>query len=286
MYTGLAIKGGGIRGIAYAGALQVLEQKGILQGIRRVAGTSAGAIVATLVALKYSSAGIKSIVSQLDFASLEDEWNPLRIPNHYGLYAGDRAQHWIETMIAQQAGPGATFAAFRKQGYLDLRIVAASLNKQAVQIFSADNTPQVIVSEAVRASMSIPFFFRAMQVKGIDDLFVDGGTIWNYPLTIFDERGVSNPETLGLYLTDFGPFTYPPVAFGHLGQYVKSLFSMLLSAQDLDIGEDPEMEKRSLRIDGLGISATDFNITAAQTTALFNSGVNCAEKFLSCQTQP
>lgn len=279
MYTGLAIKGGGVRGIAYAGALQVLEEKGILQGIRRVAGTSAGAIVAALVALKYSAAGIKSIVNQLDFASLEDEWNPLRIPTHYGLYAGDGAQHWIESMISAQAGPGATFASLQKQGYLDLRIVAASLNKQGVQIFSAENTPQVIVSEAVRASMSIPLFFRAMQVTGIDDLYVDGGTIWNYPLTIFD-NGSPNPETLGLYLTDFTPQACPAVSFGHIGQYVKSLFSMLLSAQDLDIGEDPEMEKRSLRIDALGVSATDFNLTADQKTALFNSGVKCAEQFL------
>lgn len=280
MYKNLVFKGGGVRGIAYAGALQVLEDKGILAGIEKVAGTSAGAITAALVALKYSAAGIKEIVGQLDFKSLEDEWNPLRIPTHYGLYAGDRALAWLETVIAAQAGPKATFADLRARGFLDLRVVAASLNSQQAQVFSADSTPKVIVSEAVRASMSIPLFFRAMAVTGIDDLFVDGGTIWNYPLTIFD-KGTPDQGTLGLYLTDFTPAATCPVAFGHIGDYIRTLFSLALAAQDIDIDEDPAMEARTLRIDALGISATDFGITAAQTLQLFQSGVDCTTKLFA-----
>lgn len=280
MYKNLVFKGGGVRGIAYAGALQVLEDKGILAGIEKVAGTSAGAITAALVALKYSAAGIKEIVSALDFRSLEDAWDPLRIVTHYGLYAGDKALAWLETVISAQAGPKATFTDLRANEFLDLHVVAASLDQQAVQVFSFETTPHVIVSEAVRASMSIPLFFRAMQVTGVKDLFVDGGTIWNYPLTIFD-KGVPDPDTLGLYLTDFTPTPLCPVAADQLGQYVKSLFEMLLAAQDIDIGEDPAMESRTMRIDALGISATDFSITADQTAALFQSGVTCATKFLS-----
>ena len=43
-FRNLVFEGGGVKGIAYAGAVAVLEDKGILPGIRRVAGTSAGAI--------------------------------------------------------------------------------------------------------------------------------------------------------------------------------------------------------------------------------------------------
>lgn len=46
-YKNLVLEGGGIRGLAYPGALQVLEGKGVLKNINRVAGTSAGAIIAT-----------------------------------------------------------------------------------------------------------------------------------------------------------------------------------------------------------------------------------------------
>jgi len=280
MYNNLVFKGGGVRGIAYAGALSILEERGILQGIKRVAGTSAGAITAMLVALRYDAAGIKKIVGDLDFKGLEDKWDPFRVPTHYGLYAGDRASEWLEKVVEAKAGPKATFADLRAAGFRELWVVATSLNNQAVQVFSAGNTPAVIVSEAVRASMSIPLFFRAAQITGIDDLFVDGGTVWNYPLTIFDAC-VPQEETLGLYLTDFTPAPVPKVAFGQIGQYVKSLFSTLMAAQDVAVDEDPALEARTLRIDALGISATDFNLTADQKTALFNSGVNCAQKFFS-----
>lgn len=280
MYKNLVFKGGGVRGIAYAGALQVLENRGVLDRIEMVAGTSAGAITAALVALKYSAAGIKELIGSLDFRTLEDSWDPFRVVSHYGLYAGDRALGWIETAISAQAGPKATFADLRARGFRDLSVAAASMNRQAVQVFSYNTTPTVIVSEAVRASMSIPLFFRAMQVTGINDLFVDGGTIWNYPLTIFD-NGVANPDTLGLYLTDFKPAPAPTVGYGQAGQYVKSLFSMLLAAQDVAIDEDPELEARTMRIDALGISATDFAITTGQMQALYQSGVDCATKFLS-----
>lgn len=279
MYTNLVFKGGGVRGIAYAGALQVLEDKGILSGIQRVAGTSAGAITAMLVALKYTPSGIKNIVGELDFKSLEDGWNPLRVPTHYGIYAGDRALEWLETMVEVQAGKKATFLDLRTKGFLDLHVVATSLNSQGVHIFCADNTPHVIVSEAVRASMSIPFFFRAAQVTGIDDLFVDGGTVWNYPLTIFD-NGKADAGTLGLCLTDFAPAPAPKVGFGEIRQYVKSLFATLMASQDIAVDEDPGLEARTMRIDALGISATNFSLTADQKQSLYQSGVGCATKYL------
>ena len=43
-FSNLVFEGGGVKGIAYAGALEELENKGILQNIRRVGGTSTGAI--------------------------------------------------------------------------------------------------------------------------------------------------------------------------------------------------------------------------------------------------
>ena len=65
--TNLAFKGGGVLGIAYAGAIQVLQDQKILQQVQRVAGTSAGAITAALVSLKYTAEEIYSIVQSTDF---------------------------------------------------------------------------------------------------------------------------------------------------------------------------------------------------------------------------
>lgn len=54
-FKNLVFEGGGVKGIAYAGALEILDKEGILQNIERVAGTSAGAMMAVLVGLRYSA---------------------------------------------------------------------------------------------------------------------------------------------------------------------------------------------------------------------------------------
>ena len=50
-FKNLVFEGGGVKGIAYVGALEVLDREGILKDIKRVAGTSAGAMVAVLIGL-------------------------------------------------------------------------------------------------------------------------------------------------------------------------------------------------------------------------------------------
>ena len=64
-FENLIFEGGGVKGIAYAGALEVLEAQGILSAARNVAGTSAGAITATLVALNFSAKEINLLMKGL-----------------------------------------------------------------------------------------------------------------------------------------------------------------------------------------------------------------------------
>lgn len=57
-YTNLVFEGGGIRGVAYAGALQELEARNVLDSIGQCGGTSVGAVAAMLMALGYRAAEI------------------------------------------------------------------------------------------------------------------------------------------------------------------------------------------------------------------------------------
>lgn len=85
MYTNLVFEGSGVKGIAYAGALEVLNQENILPNITKVAGTSAGTITACVLSLGYSAADIKTTVMEMNFNSFEDGWDPLRIPQVWPL---------------------------------------------------------------------------------------------------------------------------------------------------------------------------------------------------------
>lgn len=272
-------------GIAYAGALEVLEENGLLKQVEKVAGTSAGAITATLVSLGFNTGEITQMVKNTNFKSFEDKWDPLRIPTKYGLYEGDTFLSWLQNLMAQKGFPKtSTFSDFKNKGCLDLHVFATDLNEKSAKEFSYDNTPHVIVAEAVRASMSIPLFFKAWKFSnGIPDnhIYVDGGTVINYPITAFDHNNEPNMETLGLHLDYLGG-ALPPnnLGYDHLYQYVKDLFDTILEAQVIDFDYNPEEEKRSVRIDNLGISATDFSLTEAQKDQLYNSGKKYTQQFL------
>ena len=285
----LVFKGGGVLGIAYAGAIEVLEQHNILQGVLRVAGTSAGAITATLVSLNYSSAQIKDIVNQTNFKSFEDGEvviDALHVMGKYGLYKGDVFLSWMKGLIAKAGlNENATFNDFKNKGCKELHVFASDLNTQGLREFSAETTPNVIVAEAVRASMSIPLFFEAWEFpnnKPDNHVYVDGGMIYNYPLTIFDTNDIQNQNTLGLFLSNLsGVQSANDLSTGHFVKYIRSLVQTMLEAQVINFQHDPDEEKRSVIIDNLGISPTDFDLTDDQKQALFNSGKTYTQKFLA-----
>src|SRR5207244_4266854 len=60
----LVFQGGGSKGLAYIGVVETLEERGDLQCVKRVAGTSAGAITATLVALGCSSTELNAFLTE------------------------------------------------------------------------------------------------------------------------------------------------------------------------------------------------------------------------------
>ena len=72
MIKNLVLKGGGVLGIAYAGAILELHKRGILSGVSRIAANSAGSVVGTLLALKYTPKEIFQISYETDFKKFED----------------------------------------------------------------------------------------------------------------------------------------------------------------------------------------------------------------------
>lgn len=291
MYRNIAVKGGGIKGVAYVGSLEVLEQNGALNDLERCGGTSAGALLACMLSLNYSASEVRDLMLTLDFNKFKNGRNPLRIFTRYGLYTGNYILDYVHGIMKQSKykfRAGATFADMRKAGCRDLYVFACNVNSQQAVEFSADATPDVSVAGAVRASMSIPFYFKAYRFKGKshdNHLYVDGGTVYNYPLSFFDSErfnpgGEINPESLGLYL--YGPDARPPkdLKYFEARYFARQLFESMLDAQDILVRADELLLKRSILIDDLNYSATDFDLTPQDMDKLIQSGRDAANSFL------
>jgi NTE family protein len=197
-FKNLIFEGGGVKGIAYVGALEVLKQKKVMQKIKRVGGTSAGAINALLVGLGYSVDEMKEILWNLDFTNfLDDSWGIIRdterLIRDFGWYKGDFFRNWIGEIVEVKTGNHeATFAeVFSQNRFKELYFIGTNLSTHFSEVFSHEHTPRMCIADAVRISMSIPLFFTAKRsLRG--DVYVDGGVLSNYPIKLFDRKKYVN----------------------------------------------------------------------------------------------
>ncbi|MGB3268247.1 MAG: patatin-like phospholipase family protein [Microcoleus sp.] len=286
-YKNLALQAGGVLGTAYVGAVQAMDERGTLNNLERVAGASAGAIVGTLIALRFTPVEIEEIMLNLDFSNFTDPTSILNIVRNYGYYAGDFFYKWMQEIVARKLTETATFEDLVNGGYADLYVFATDLTARGLREFSYRSTPDTQIAAAVRASMSIPFFFQAWRFPDSipdDHYYVDGGIIQPYPLRTFDyppfvpQEGF-NEETLGISLkTGFSPVGL--VKPFDMQEYVESLFesvsTMRISARN---------KLRTVSVDTLNISPTNFKISLENKKRLAKSGYDAIVTFFNNQDE-
>jgi NTE family protein len=203
-FRNLIFEGGGVKGIAYVGAMQILQNRGVLQGIRRVGGTSAGAINALILALGYNISEQQQILRSTEFRKfMDDSFGVIRdirrLARDFGWYRGDFFANWIGDLIEQRLGNRrATFRDLIDRGHPDLYVIGTNLSTGYAEVFSAERHASMELATAVRISMSIPLFFAAVRYGTRQDVYVDGGVQLNYPVKLFDrERYIDMVNELG-----------------------------------------------------------------------------------------
>lgn len=105
----LVFEGGGVKGIAYGGALYELDKLNILNNIKRVTGISAGAITAVLLATGYNYSEIMDILKNINYNNFEDDdigvlKDIKRFFSDFGWYKGDFLKNWIGELIFEKQG--------------------------------------------------------------------------------------------------------------------------------------------------------------------------------------
>ncbi|KTD13274.1 patatin-like phospholipase family protein [Legionella jamestowniensis] len=94
----LALRGGGAKGVVYGGAIQVLEEKGILREVDTIAGSSAGALTALMVAIGMTAKEITQVINNTDFNQFKD-YAFSKAFSERGLCTGDKLSAYIQKVI-------------------------------------------------------------------------------------------------------------------------------------------------------------------------------------------
>ncbi len=308
----LVCEGGGVKGIGLAGAYSVLEERGYRPV--NVAGTSAGAITAALIAAGYSADELKEIVFGMDFRRFEDKsWEdriplagvPLSILLTNGIYKGDEFLEWIRGLLAEKNVY--TFADLHADSdepkyESRLQVIASDISSRQLLVLPRDaevlgsRWDALEVATAVRMSMSIPIFFEPVRVSNPktnhSHVIVDGGMLSNYPVWLFDRADGKVPRwpTFGLLLVEPDPRIpiteripkpeHAPHGARGLVTLLSSMVHTMMEAHDRLYVEKAEYA-RTIPIPTLGVHTTEFDITHDRAQALYDSGRNAADTFLA-----
>ncbi|MBI3211595.1 MAG: tetratricopeptide repeat protein [Simkania negevensis] len=346
----LVFQGGGAKGLGYVGALRELENRQALGRLERVAGTSAGALTALLIALGYNSQEIyKIFVEKTLTAYLEHvdfywvrPWVKVLWKGYQ--HEGEKLREWIEedliqSKIKQITGkpiPYLTFGDLKhlinqrqhfppeKRHFKHLHVVGTKLGQmptlkqtvspdpsvepsQIVDFNSEDDQwNNLIISDAVRISMSIPGFLQThtlyykaedgqRKLKENSGRYIDGGLLCNFP-NLFDRKKFKkgpvpkeeehepwhNPRTWGFIFMpsrkEASPTEPPSPAPSTIFEVGKVTAATFRRAEDTirELHKDP----RIVKIDPLGVGATDFDLDVSKKEALIASGAQATRNFL------
>jgi NTE family protein len=313
----LVLSGGGVKGVGLVGAVVALLDAGYEP--QRISGTSAGSIVGAIVAAAahtgaMTGAQVKELALQLDYRKFLDPGPVERVPligpslallRGSGIYKGDYAREWVRKQLADLGV--VTFGDLAldddelppEQRYRLVVTVADVTTGQLVRlpwdyrrVFGLDPDEQ-LVADAVRASMSIPFFFRPVSLTstaGLTSTLVDGGLLSNFPIDSLDRTDGKTPRwpTFGITLLPNLPHGNDKVipalaALRLLGapHLLEDVVTTVLVGRDQAYLNQPWVDARAIRVDSTDVGFLDFDISENEVEAQYLRGHEAVERFLA-----
>jgi NTE family protein len=317
MKADLVLEGGGVKGIGLVGAVITLSDAG--WRFPRVAGTSAGAICAALVAALQRAgqpmSQLQHWMQTIDYSAfMRGDWlerhtsvvgEAGHLALHMGIYDGSYLVEWLGgalesigvTTFEQLRIDDDPHTSLPPDCRFALVVHTADISRNKLVRLPWDYSEYGIdpgrarIVDAVRASMSIPFFFDPVRFDapahedGVHNYaagkvtWVDGGLLSNFPVEVFDRSDgqLSRWPTIGVKLSSAAPSA---VRAHDPGNALSEALACMRTALDNDDRYylTPAKSSRTIFVDSLGLSATDFHLSVDDQKRLFDNGVAAARR--------
>lgn len=271
--------GGGIRGISYCGAYRALLDNNI--EITGCAGSSIGAVFATLLSLKYTQEEIFEIFSETGFKLLNDLNFDMK--KDIAFSKGQKFYDWMKNHIEKKyykdeykkgQMPPVKFSDIEEE----LVIYAVDLSKMKFKEFSKSKTPDSEIAFAVRASVSMPGLFTPL-VDDDNSLLVDGDLLKSSPLWRVSDTVKNRQERiLEFRLED----TAPKDNISNPIEYINRVYNAFCGfATDYIIDMYGKKDKFDyIKINTPDVSVVDFLISKQKRQELFDMGYSATDNYI------
>lgn len=280
----LVFQGCGILGIGYVGLLRYMEENNLLNDVKKIIGTSAGAIIGAAVAIGINSHQLEKIFYETNFANFADKDGSIfkdvyRILFKGGIYKGDVIEKWFSNILKEHTGNSdITFKEIYDKYGKELIITGTNVDKMCVVYFNKDNSPDMKIKTALRISGSIPFFYKFVKYK--NDTYVDGGVLDNYPFWYFNNE---IEKTIGVrFLTPDDKkdniIYYQDKDVNNTIKMGMNIIQAMMHQLDRVHVRD-EYWQKTIVINTDNISSTNFNLSNSDKNKLFINGYNAGKEY-------
>lgn len=283
----LVFEGGGVHGLAYVGCVRALEQQNQLVTLRRVGGTSIGALIAAFLACALSSTAMEHELQRLSKRVVLGSVSLCRlvvnIARRFGAYDMSRGMrsYLREIMQRYMNDADVTLGGVLAATGRELHICVFNSTRMCSETLSSRSHPHVHVVDALVAAMSVQAMFVPLPIPGTaaGDVYSDDGLTNNMPLSIFDtDDDVPNPHTLGIRsvasnsILFANEMTYTPPPPRNIVEYLSRLASLLIEAGQQRYERPRDAERTLFLKIPASIGSFDFDLTPATRTRLVQLG--------------
>ena len=306
-YEYIVLSGGGIKGLCFPGDFIEIQQlnilydkKGLLK-LKGICGVSAGSIMASLIAIGYIPLELERIMLTLNFETLLDDnqgivRDTINFIEKWGMSAGNNLHDLLGKLIEKKTGnPDYTLEDLKKDIGISLVLVTTNISYQRTEYLYAGNKEkaysQIPIRTAIRMSMGIPCIFEPFTYNNC--LFVDGGTLDNYPLHVFDGEYPGdpkailnlcppNPKVLGLMIMSKNEHEnyqiVPKQKLDTLYEYFVSYINMFLTSNERRV-MTPSFWLRTIIIVTPNYPLSKFNLSLKEKEELIEIGKKSVIEF-------
>jgi len=182
----LVISGGGVKGLIILGYLHKLYENNLLDNINKYCGSSVGSIICFLLLIGYKPNEIFFILMEIDFESLLlYSFDDIIDNPHIGLYLTKPILFIIKKMTKnKKISLKITFKELFEKFNKSISITGVCLNDNSLHFFDKENNSDMEVIKAIEISISVPLVFKPVNFN--NKIWIDGGTLNNYPIDYFN----------------------------------------------------------------------------------------------------
>ena len=245
------LSGGGMCAIAHVGALIELSNHIPLKAVKEWMGVSAGSLMAMCLCIGYTLKELEEFSLKFDFTNIREYDSVPGWLLHFGIDTGERLHKLVEACLhVKGLSSECTFKDCYDKFGTTLRVVATDLNDAKAVHYSPKDTPNYRIADAVRASMSFPYYFQPHICPVSGHYLIDGGVISNYPLFVLPEE--EHSRTLSLLISG-GVDTTIDLKDAEIEEVIIRPIRMVLAAKQ-------ELEMKFYDAQSIQIKLTKFNI--------------------------